>query len=380
MQIDLEHFRENFFQQAGEQVGRMEAGLLALAAGDVNRGLLNAVFRGAQCIKGAAGTFGLVDIAELTHAMASLLDGMRSGEVEPEKNRIDLLLEGVDVLEALLASARHGSPAPSSSIGLRQRLAAAQGMDAFRASAAVPGKPAGPVWRIRFQPSPKVFLQGMDPLLVLRELGRLGTILDNHLDLAGMADLSALDPERCGLAWNLRLETTASESEVREVFAFVEDGARIELEREGRPRTPVVLKQTGGARALAGRDSGTIGMATGKLDRLIDLVGELVIAQSMAARTLHGFAMARLPELMDAFGEMERHTRQLQEGIMDVRMLPVGGVFHRMRRLVHDLAVATGKSIRLKISGSTTRTPPTRLAQHTGASTRDEEAVELCSR
>jgi two-component system chemotaxis sensor kinase CheA len=293
MQIDLEHFRETFFQQAGEQVGRMEAGLLALAAGDVNRGLLNAVFRGAQCIKGAAGTFGLVDIAEFTHAMESLLDGMRSGEVEPEKNRINLLLEGVDVLEALLASARHGSPAPSSSIGLRQRLTAAQGMDAFGASAAVPGKPTGPVWRIRFQPSPKVFLQGMDPLLVLRELGRLGTILDNHLDLAGVADLSALDPERCGLAWNLRLETTASESEVRDVFAFVEEGARIELEREGGPRTPVVLKQTSGARALAGRDSGTIGMATGKVDRLIDLVGELVIAQSMAAQKLHGFAMGR---------------------------------------------------------------------------------------
>ena len=95
-------------------------------------------------------------------------------------------------------------------------------------------------------------------------------------------------------------------------------------------------------------------MATAKVDRLIDLVGELVIAQSMAAQALRGFTMARLPELSDAFADMERHTRELQERIMGVRMLPVAGVFHRMRRLVHDLAAATGKSIAVEISGEDT--------------------------
>ena len=187
-----------------------------------------------------------------------------------------------------------------------------------------------------------------------RELGRLGTILHNEIDLSGVSDLTELDPERCGLAWNLRLETAAGEAEVRDVFAFVEEGARILLEREGASPTPAALTRTDAARALAGRDSGTIRVATERVDRLIVLAGELVIAQSMAAQALHGFAMARLPELTGAFAEMERHTRELQERIMGVRMLPVAGVFHRMERLEHDLAASTGKSIRLEICGEDT--------------------------
>ena len=88
MQIDLERFRETFFQEAEEHVAQMEAGLLALTAGDVDLEMLNAVFRGAHSIKGAAGTFGLTEITEFTHAMESLLDGMRSGGVEPDRNRL----------------------------------------------------------------------------------------------------------------------------------------------------------------------------------------------------------------------------------------------------------------------------------------------------
>jgi two-component system chemotaxis sensor kinase CheA len=360
MEIDLERFRETFFQEAAEHVAQMEAGLLALAAGEVNLELLNAVFRGAHSIKGAAGTFGLAETTEFTHAMESLLDRMRSGDVDADGTRIDLLLKAVDVLAALLDAARRGGAAPADLVAVRNRLTVAQRAGPFDPAAPVKlrsrsdpqTKPAGPVWRIRFQPSPEVFLQGMDPVLVLRELSRLGTVLDNEIDLAGVSDLADLDPERCGLAWNLRLETAAGETEIRDVFAFVEEGARILLERE--EPTSATAPRTGVARAPGGRDSGTIRVATEKVDRLIDLVGELVIAQSMAAQALQGFTMTRLPALADAFAEMERHTRELQERIMGVRMLPVAGVFHRMQRLVHDLAASTGKSIRLEISGEDT--------------------------
>jgi two-component system chemotaxis sensor kinase CheA len=360
VEIDLERFRETFFQEAGEHVARMEAGLLALAEGEVSRELLNSVFRGAHSIKGAAGTFGLIETAEFTHALESLLDEMRSGEVDADRTRIDLLLEGVDVLSVLLDSARRGASGPANMAAMKVRLTLAQ-----RRGAGDPQAPAKlrkadaeaeakPVWRIRFQPSPEVFRQGMDPVLVLRELSRLGTVRDNELDLAGVADLADLDAERCGLAWKLRLETAAGEAAVRDVFAFVEEGARISLEREGALPAPALVAAGGTSRALAGRDAGTIRVATEKVDRLIDLIGELVIAQSMAAQALHGFSMARLPELTDAFAAMERYTRELQERIMGVRMLPVAGVFHRMQRLVHDLAASTGKSIRFEISGEDT--------------------------
>lgn len=355
MEIDLERFRETFFQESGEHVATMEGGLLALAAGEVNLKLLNSVFRGAHSIKGAAGTFGLTETTEFTHAMESLLDGMRTGTLEADKARIDLLLEAVDVLAALLEAARRGMAGPANLSAMRERLTAARGAGPMSPGAAPESsatRPIGPVWRIRFQPSPEVFLQGMDPVLVLRELGRLGAIVENRIDLAGVADLGTLDAERCGLAWNLRLETSASETKVRDVFAFVEEGAQIVLEREG--RTPAAVAATGTARALAARDSGTIRVATEKVDRLIDLVGELVIAQSMAAEALNGFTIARLAALTDAFAEMERHTRELQERIMGVRMLPVAGAFHRMQRLAHDLAASSGKSIRMEIAGEET--------------------------
>ena len=149
MQIDLERFRETFFQDAGEHVAHMEAGLLALAAGDVNLELLYAIFRGAHSIKGAAGTFGLVKTVGFTYAMEGLLDGMRSGQVDADKTRIDLLLEAVGVLAALLDSARRGTAGPANLVAVRERLTVAQR--------------SGPVWRIRLQPSPEVFLQAIEP-------------------------------------------------------------------------------------------------------------------------------------------------------------------------------------------------------------------------
>jgi two-component system chemotaxis sensor kinase CheA len=198
MKIDIERFRGAFFQEAGEHIAQMEAVLLALSAGEVNLELLNAVFRGARSIKGAAGTFGLVEITEFTYAMESLLDGMRGGQLEADRNRVDLLLEAVDVLAALLDSARQGKAAPASAGTMRERLTVAQRSGSSdpaapaklrnAASESAAAQPDGPVWRIRFQPSADVFLEGMDPVLVLREL-----ILDNEIDLADVSDLNRLD-------------------------------------------------------------------------------------------------------------------------------------------------------------------------------------------
>ncbi|MGA2182911.1 MAG: Hpt domain-containing protein [Bryobacteraceae bacterium] len=165
MEIDLERFRETFFRDAVEHAAQMETGLLALAAGDVNLELLNAVFHGAHSIKGAAGTFGLVETVEFTYAMEGLLDGMRCGRVDAGKTRIDLLLEAVDVLAALLDSARRGTAGPANLVAVRDRLTVAQRCGPFHTAAPMAEKPAGPVWRIRFQPSPEIFLQGMDPVL-----------------------------------------------------------------------------------------------------------------------------------------------------------------------------------------------------------------------
>ena len=126
MEIDLDHFRETFLQEAGEHVAQMVAGLHELAIGDFNMRLLHAVLWKAHSIKGVAATFGLVRITEFTHAMRILLDSMRGGQVQVEKSLIDLLVEAADVLAAMLETARHGRPWPPEAEEMHERLTAAR--------------------------------------------------------------------------------------------------------------------------------------------------------------------------------------------------------------------------------------------------------------
>jgi two-component system chemotaxis sensor kinase CheA len=218
---------------------------------------------------------------------------------------------------------------------------------------------AGPgTYQIRFTPSRDVFRQGMDPVLVLRALRRLGNVVETRLHTALLPRLSEMDPESCYLGWTVRLQTESTEEEIRDVFAFVEDGAEIAIEREesgaeAEGAAEGAAVESGALRQAkaAAQTSTSIRVATEKVDRLIDLVGELVIAHSMAAEILNDFSMSRLAQLHDAFAGMDQYTRELQERVMAIRMLPIGTVFSRFPRLVRDLASATGKRIALELRG-----------------------------
>jgi len=220
------------------------------------------------------------------------------------------------------------------------------------------GDRAAAAWSIRFAPSTETFRHGMEPVLVLRELARLGEIAAVEPDTSRLPALELLEPDTCYLAWNVRLRSDRSEQEIRDVFAFVEDGAVLEIHPDaaGReeagadPAAPAGQPKLAAARA----ESGSIRVATAKVDKLIDLVGELVIAQSMAAQILATGGSSALHRLQEVFAEVERYTRELQERVMGIRMLPVGSVFSRFPRVVRDLAAATGKEIALEIHGEET--------------------------
>ncbi|MCW5978809.1 MAG: chemotaxis protein CheA [Bryobacteraceae bacterium] len=351
MEFDISRFRDTFFQEAEEHAATMEAELLRLEQGGGDAESLNAIFRCAHSIKGASGTFGFDDIAKFTHALETLLEGMRAGRIEPTAARAALLLRSVDVLRELLAAARTGGPPPAGVEESAAQLVVAQRADwapNAPAVARVDDSAARP-YRIRFVPAPEIFLQGMDPVLVLRELERAGEVQELRVDLSRLPPLAQLDPEICYLGWDLRLRSEKSAEDLRDVFAFVEDGARVEVE----PETARPALSAPSVRAPV-RDSTSIRVTTEKVDKLVDLVGELVIAQSMAAEILNNFTASSLLRLQEAFSEMERYTRELQERVMGVRMLPIGSVFSRFPRLVHDLAEATGKRIVLEMSGEET--------------------------
>jgi len=361
MQVDLNNFRETFFQEAAEHLAEMEAGLLRLDQGSFDAELLNAIFRDAHSVKGASGMFGLDDVSGFTHALESLLDRLRSGEIRVTQKLTDLLLQATDLLRELLAAAESGAPAPERMAGVLQELYVAQRSPAstsgasprIRKSDREPAPSGKTAYQVRFRPSAEIFSQGMDPLLILRDLARLGEAVTTEVDVQGLPALASMDPEQCYLAWNVRLETSNTVGEIRDIFAFVEDNAEIRVDAEELKTSTTAAPSAANMAPAAPRDA-SIRVATSKVDKLVDLVGELVIAQSMAREIVHNFSSARLAELQEAIAQMERHTRELQERVMSVRMLPIGHIFGRFPRLVRDISAQLSKNVRLELAGEET--------------------------
>jgi two-component system, chemotaxis family, sensor kinase CheA len=377
-EIDLNIFRAAFFDEAMEHVADIESALLELEENTGDRELLNRIFRAAHSIKGGSGTFGLSDVTRFTHALESLLDPLRQGTMLFSEGLANLLFRATDVLEDLLVAAKAGSESdPASERMLHDLEAALHGSrarepEAPAAAAVAPPSTGTHEYRIMFAPHGEVFSQGMDPVLLVRNLSALGDVLRCELHLADIPSLPDLDPERCYLRWSLQLRSERSEAELRDVFAFVEDGSRIEIERVEDAATQavgtqIVLSVSPPAPAIQARaapapaperaessKASTLRVSTDKLDRLVNLVGELVIAQSMITQALKDPSEGAKARLEEAAIEMDRNTRELQELIMSVRMVPMGSVFNRFPRLARDLGAAHGKKIALEIEGQET--------------------------
>jgi two-component system chemotaxis sensor kinase CheA len=357
VQIDIGRFREAFFEEAVEHVANLEAGLLRLEAAPTDAETLNLIFRSAHSIKGSGGSFGLDGVARFTHAMESLLGRMREGTLVAGRAQVDLLLRATDALKSLLATEREGAPEPEAVEPLLAEMNAALGAAPAPASSATPA-PAAPKdreWCVVFQPAPDLFRQGMDPLLLLRDVASLGELLESRCDATHLPDLDVLEPDTCHLAWTLRLSASCDEQAIRDVFAWVDDACRLEI------RPVEAERAAGGARAAAGPapssaalESSTLRVPVDKVDKLINLVGEIVIAQSMIREVVQDFQPGRLAMLQEAVAQMERNTRELQERVMGVRMVPIGTLFGRFPRVVRDIATASGKQIRLVTAGEET--------------------------
>jgi two-component system, chemotaxis family, sensor kinase CheA len=405
MKIDLTQFRQTFMQESAEHVESMEADLLALRTAPDDVETLNAIFRSAHSIKGGAGSFGLTNLVRFTHALENLLDRLRSLEMPATAEVISLLLRCVDVLRAMLDAGADGEmpegagelveqiesllarDAPAAEESTEQ---AASKQNAAREEPLADGRAAGlelNFYRVEFRPHRDLFSSGTNPIMLLRNLAALGTVSICQLHAEELPFLEQLDPSQCYLSWTVELAASCAEEELREVFEFVEHLAEVTVRIVGpqpqaesglalhrpsaQPPTleavpPVVAKEAdpAGRRKVADRrgprkpaavaESSSIRVATEKVDRLIDLVGELVIAQVMTAQMVETFEPSCLPKLREAVGAMERSTRELHERVMSVRMMPVGTLFQRYARVVYDIAQFTGKQIRLETDGEET--------------------------
>lgn len=368
--MDITRFHAAFFEESRENLDAMEAGLLAMESGSADGETINVVFRAAHSIKGGAATFGFTAISELTHQLETLLDEARSGRRQLDADAIGALLVSGDALRGLLAAAEHGDAIDTE--GLKRAhdgLAKMMGREVAATAKAATKEPEIAEWRIGFKPAPSLFLSGNDPLRILRELaghGELGvTALDNTLP-----KFSELDPYEAYIAWDLMLPGSVPRSAIDDAFAWVED--QCELAIEGIPATSAIApppapvdsdnvvaldtRANSDARKATTADAGdtSIRVAVNKVDALINLVGELVITQAMLRQRSTQLDPVANELLLSGLELLDRNTRDLQEAVMGVRMLPVEFAFSRFPRMVRDLAARLDKKVRLRTSGEAT--------------------------
>lgn len=363
----LEQLAASYREEAGERVAELEATLLELEQAPDDAELVSRAFRALHTIKGSGAMFGFDEVAAFTHELETVFDHVRGGRLPVTRELIGLALAGKDLVRGML-DGEGGADERDRLVAAYRALAPDAHAGAPPAAEAGPGDAAaasGPrTWRIAFEPNPDLFENGTNPLGLLDELSTLGPcVVVARTD--AVPRLEELAPERCHLAWEVTLTTDRGEDAIRDVFAFVEDRCALRVEAasdaagapEAAPAAPApaptageVPRTTGGA-SRQPEAASSVRVAAAKLDHLVDLVGELVTAQSRLARIAARSEDADLAAVSEG---LERLTADLRDTALDLRMVPIGAAFGRLRRVARDLAADLGKEIELVTEGADT--------------------------
>ncbi|TMP45822.1 chemotaxis protein CheA [Pseudoalteromonas citrea] len=388
MSIDLSQFFEVFFEESFEGLDAMEAELLNLEPGTEDSETINTIFRAAHSIKGGSGTFGFTSVSDFTHVLETLLDQIRDGQRQLTAEHVNLLLKSVDCLRALL-SALQAEQAPdlSDANDLRQKfeviLGMSEGSDSQDIQETVQVESES-TFQIDFKPHPHLFKTGNEPLYMISELAELGE-LETNVFYDAIPDFESLSPDECFLSWRFFLTTARPESAIKEIFEWVEDDAHIEItvcgglfESEGRsginiteesssantaasvpssssaPKAATSVKKVE-SKKPAEQSTTSIRVGIDKVDSLINMVGELVITQAMLSQIgEQEITETTITSLQEGLAQLAHNTRDLQENVMRIRMLPISFVFSRFPRLVRDISQKLNKQVELKLVGEQT--------------------------
>lgn len=455
----LEAIKVTFFQECEEQLSELESGLLAMEQGETDSETVNAVFRAVHSIKGGAGAFSLEPLVRFAHVFETTLDDVRAGKLAPDNNVVKVMLRAADVLADHVRAARDGGVVEEAR---SQELAAA--LEALNGEAPLapiasevfddmPGleftpltvsdgagfgddfgftplaagiidlEPEGPAlrrWTVQLRPKNALYAKANETGLLLRELKRLGDI-QVSMDRAELPGLAELEPEQAYLAWTVVLTTDRSQTDIQEVFEFVDGDCDLSITADeltasfptmgeasvdepfdvmaliqqaqadvlaapapaimaevfaapasapvfaaSAPSIPAPAVATAAAAGVApdaahgaAAQQATIRVDLDRVDRLIDLVGELVINQAMLAQRVTESGVPRSSNIAMGLDDLEHLTRDIQDSVMAIRAQPVKSVFQRMPRLVREVAAMTGKQVRLVTEGEGTEVDKT---------------------
>jgi len=401
----MESIKQTYFQECEELLLAMEEGLIAMEGGEADSEVINAVFRAVHSIKGGGGAFGFESLVSFAHHFETVLDHVRSGKLDHDAPVVKVLLRAGDILADHVSAARSGQPlteghdrdvmeelaalADDETSGGGEASADFDDLDFTPMQIEIADEeataPAISGWRIRFVPHASLYANANEPLLIVRELQSLGDV-DVEVDLSRLPSLAELDPANAYFAWTITVQGGATREVIDEAFEFVAGDCDLEIEAlaaapdiEPLPEPAVELSEVDGSSAPAPNAPAiqtaerkgppaveaiaavkqTIRVDLDKVDRLVNLVGELVITQAMLAQRVFEAEVQGAAAVGSGLVELEHLLRDLQESVMAIRTQPVKSVFQRMPRLVRELAAQTNKQVRLVLEGEATEVDKT---------------------
>lgn len=408
----MAEIRASFFIECDELLEALQDGLQQLEDGADDPETINIVFRAVHSIKGGAGAFGLERLVRFAHRYETVLDEVRSGKMEADPEAQKLFFQAADHLSDLVRMSRDGEEiAETASDGLIEALNGLLGDEPEEEVEAEDFQPLGvalsldlpaldapldmPVYHISFKPGQELFATGNEPQVLLRNLAELGTAeitcLRNDLP-----PLPQLAPETPYFQWEIRLETNAAEAEIRDVFEFVDGLCELDITQENQdpptedpvatavaepiPPTeaPVLAEATPPGPTIAPDEPATpepktptpkptaatapksvVRVDLERIERLVNLVGELVINQAMLTQSLDQAGLSPHSDAMNGLEEFQRLTRDIQDSVMMIRAQPVKSLFQRMSRIVREASAAVGKEVRFVTEGEATEVDKT---------------------
>lgn len=393
--------RAIFIEEVNENIEAVETGLIALEKNPEDQGAMNAVFRGMHTIKGGAGLAGLDVIGKIAHEFEDILEQIRSKGEEITNEIFSLLFAGLDVLKRMITeNDLTGQELSGEITDLMERLSVYRTKD----HPVTVHEPAAEtthttMYKIEMSFVANTFETGTDPLMLLEELGESGEILASYFRPSGVPVLQAYEPQSCYLSWLIFLSSPKPLDTIYDVFIFVRDDNEINIETidstleywfGNNPQLENTLIDKYGftvteassivacQRAIgvtvipkkleAKEDNGSrlevekveqinsIRVDTRKLEQMIDSMGELVIAQSRVKEVINvlGLERSKLNAVFNAFSEVDKIVRRVQEEVMSTSMVPIGPTFTRFQRMVRDLLNAQGKQGEFILEGSET--------------------------
>ena len=421
--FDSDEFISIFLSEANEIVEGLENDLVLLEDNKSDEDLLNKIFRSAHTLKSSAGTVGFTTMSELNHVAENLLEKVRSGKLDVTPKMITVLLEFLDTVKLMLQNIIDGkgeADGVDNIESLKAKIKAiADGNEDIETVASPQPKKETPkaeepkeevkevkaegteksgssnVFHVDMSFKATIFDNGIDPLMFLNDLKAIGTIKNLKIDYSNVPTISALeDPYTCYTQFALDLETNSTIEQVQNIFLFVIDDNDINIsdakngaqevksspqpevaetkKEETQAEAPKETKQeeakTEQAKPQAPKSASvkvqapsTVRVDTRKLDSLMNLIGELVIAQSRIMQLTQSLDIDN--GLKEAVSSMDRTSRQIQEEVMNIRMMPVGPIFNQFHRYVRDLNLELNKEVKLVLKGETTEIDKNMLEQ-----------------